>query len=111
MSAIRRSRRNGLEWMALELVPQPIAAIERTVRQDGLGDLEPPAWCIEMEKWPYNTPDWKQWLTDKRADRSRRFPQIQSNCPFRLVQEMSGIRLNSDVHCRDLEWPLNVDLR
>ena len=29
-----------MEWMALELVPQPIAAIERTVRQDGLGDLE-----------------------------------------------------------------------
>ena len=40
VSAIRRSRRNGMEWMALELVPQPIAAIERTVRQDGLGDLE-----------------------------------------------------------------------
>ena len=39
MTAIRRSRRNGMEWMALELVPQPIAAIERTVRQDGLGDL------------------------------------------------------------------------
>ena len=40
VTAIRRSRRNGMEWMALELVPQPIAAIERTVRQDGLGDLE-----------------------------------------------------------------------
>ena len=40
VTAIRRSRRNGMEWMALELVPQPIAAIERTVRDDGLGDLE-----------------------------------------------------------------------
>ena len=40
VAAIRRSRRNGMEWMALELVPQPIAAIERTVRKDGLGDLE-----------------------------------------------------------------------
>ena len=40
VTAIRRGRRNGMEWMALELVPQPIAAIERTVMQDGLGDLE-----------------------------------------------------------------------
>ena len=39
VTAIRRARRNGLEWMALELVPQPIAAIERTVRDDGIGDL------------------------------------------------------------------------
>ena len=40
VTAIRRGRRNGMEWMALELVPQPIAAIERAVRDDGLGDLE-----------------------------------------------------------------------
>ena len=40
VTAIRRGRRNGMEWMALELVPQPIAAIERTVRDGGLGDLE-----------------------------------------------------------------------
>jgi hypothetical protein len=23
---------------------------------------EPPSWCIEQEKWPYNTLAWKQWL-------------------------------------------------
>ena len=28
---------------------------------------KPPAWCIEMEKWPYNTPEWKQWLANVRA--------------------------------------------
>ena len=39
VTAIRRGRRNGMEWMALELVPQPIAAIERTVRDDGIGEL------------------------------------------------------------------------
>jgi hypothetical protein len=38
-TAIRSSRRNGMEWMALELVPQPIAAIERAVKADGIGDL------------------------------------------------------------------------
>jgi hypothetical protein len=21
---------------------------------------EPPAWCIELAKWPYNAPEWKQ---------------------------------------------------
>jgi len=39
VTAIRRGRHNGMEWMALELVPQPIAAIERTVRDEGIGDL------------------------------------------------------------------------
>jgi hypothetical protein len=29
---------------------------------------EPPAWCIEMEKWPYDTPEWKQWLADHCRD-------------------------------------------
>ena len=35
---------------------------------------EPPAWCIEMEKWPYNTPAWKQWLTEKRAGKQVEMP-------------------------------------
>ncbi|WP_407116188.1 TIR domain-containing protein [Bradyrhizobium sp. LMG 9283] len=30
---------------------------------------EPPPWCIEMQKWPYNTLAWKQWLADTRAGR------------------------------------------
>jgi dipeptidyl aminopeptidase/acylaminoacyl peptidase len=28
---------------------------------------EPPAWCIEMAKWPYQTAAWKAWLVDERA--------------------------------------------
>ena len=35
---------------------------------------EPPAWCIEMEKWPYNTPAWKQWLADTRAGKNPPLP-------------------------------------
>ena len=38
---------------------------------------EPPAWCIEMEKWPYDTPEWKQWLTDKRAGKNPPLPAAQ----------------------------------
>jgi hypothetical protein len=30
-------------------------------------DLAPPAWCIEMQKWPYVSPDWKDWLAFERA--------------------------------------------
>jgi WD40 repeat protein len=35
---------------------------------------EPPTWCIEMEKWPYNTPAWKQWLAEKRAGKNPPLP-------------------------------------
>jgi WD40 repeat protein len=35
---------------------------------------EPPAWCIETEKWPYNAPVWKQWLADKRAGKNPPLP-------------------------------------
>ena len=35
---------------------------------------EPPAWCVEMEKWPYNTPEWKQWLADVRAGKNPPLP-------------------------------------
>ena len=38
---------------------------------------EPPAWCIEMEKWPYNTQTWKQWLADVRAGKSPPLPAAQ----------------------------------
>jgi hypothetical protein len=38
---------------------------------------EPPAWCIEMAKWPYDTAEWKQWLADKRAGKTSALPAMQ----------------------------------
>ncbi len=35
---------------------------------------EPPAWCIEMAKWPYQTATWKEWLADERAGKNPRLP-------------------------------------
>jgi hypothetical protein len=35
---------------------------------------EPPPWCIEMEKWPYNSPGWKQWLINVRASKNPPLP-------------------------------------
>jgi hypothetical protein len=30
-----------------------------------------------MEKWPYNTPEWKLWLVDKRAGKHPPLPAMQ----------------------------------
>ena len=35
---------------------------------------EPPTWCVEMEKWPYDTAEWKQWLADKGAGKNPPLP-------------------------------------
>jgi hypothetical protein len=35
---------------------------------------EPPAWCIEMAKWPYQTTAWKEWLADERAGKNPGLP-------------------------------------
>ncbi|MBR1121941.1 TIR domain-containing protein [Bradyrhizobium lablabi] len=35
---------------------------------------DPPAWCIEMEKWPYVTPEWKTWLAAKVAGKPQPAP-------------------------------------
>jgi hypothetical protein len=31
-------------------------------------DPEPPAWCVEMGKWPYESQDWKDWLRFRREN-------------------------------------------
>ena len=36
--------------------------------------LDPPSWCVEMKKWPYDTAGWKQWLADKRAGKNLPMP-------------------------------------
>jgi hypothetical protein len=33
-------------------------------------DPEPPMWCIESEKWPYNTLDWREWYEAKGANQN-----------------------------------------
>jgi hypothetical protein len=46
-------------------------------RSDFFLPLEPPPWCIEMEKWPYHTLAWKEWLSDRRAGKIRPLPFAQ----------------------------------
>ena len=66
-----------------------IATVERTRRQllrkakasspvsfggGAAFSTQPPAWCIETEKWPYQTQDWKDWLQFKRGNANPPLP-------------------------------------
>jgi hypothetical protein len=37
-------------------------------------DPEPPRWCVELDKWPFDGARWKGWLTEKRAGRAAAQP-------------------------------------
>jgi WD40 repeat protein len=39
---------------------------------------EPPVWCINMAKWPYDKHEWKHWLADKRAGKN---PPLPADAP------------------------------
>ena len=46
------------------MLPRCLTPEERTAIHV---EEEPPAWCIEMAKWPYDTPEWKNWLAEKKS--------------------------------------------
>jgi hypothetical protein len=48
--------------------------LTRARREAAFLEPEPPEWCIELEKWPYHTPEWKQWLSETRAGRNPPLP-------------------------------------
>jgi WD domain, G-beta repeat len=64
-----------------ELVSHAKAAVPRCLipaqRNSFFLPPEPPLWCIEPEKWPYDTTVWKQWLSDFRAGKSRPPPAAE----------------------------------
>ena len=61
-----------------ELVDYAKAVVPRCLtpkqRQDAFLDATPPTWCIDMAKWPYDTAEWKQWLSDARAGKNPPLP-------------------------------------
>jgi eukaryotic-like serine/threonine-protein kinase len=61
-----------------ELVSHAKAVIPRCLtpaqRNAFFLSAEPPQWCIELEKWPYHTSEWKQWLSDTRAGKQPPLP-------------------------------------
>jgi WD40 repeat protein len=60
-----------LAQKALAAVPRCLTPSER---QRFLLPAEPPAWCIELGKWPYGGAEWKQWLADRNAGRAGAMP-------------------------------------
>ena len=50
--------------------------LTRARREAAFLEPEPPEWCIELEKWPYHTPEWKQWLSETRAGRNPPLPVV-----------------------------------
>jgi hypothetical protein len=49
---------------ARRIIPR---CLTREQRAAAFLDPEPPEWCIEMGKWPYQTDAWKTWLRHRRA--------------------------------------------
>ena len=49
---------------ARRIIPR---CLTREQRAAAFLDPEPPEWCIEMGKWPYQTDAWKIWLRHRRA--------------------------------------------
>jgi WD40 repeat protein len=55
---------NDLVSRARTAAPRCLSPVQRV---SVFVDAEPPAWCIDMEKHPYGTQEWKDWLAHKRA--------------------------------------------
>jgi WD40 repeat protein len=60
-----------LRGYAKAIVPECLSSKKRG--QLGL-DPDPPRWCIELGKQPYDTAAWKQWLADKAAGKAPPLP-------------------------------------
>jgi WD40 repeat protein len=81
------TRAGGSVWVGIwrifaeaqDLIDETKRIIPRCLTRDQRAkaflDPEPPAWCIEMAKWPYQSQDWKAWLRYKRADANPPLPE------------------------------------
>ena len=56
---------------AKKVIPRCLTVAQRTAF---FLPPEPPLWCIELEKWPYDSPAWKQWLVNHRAGKNPPLP-------------------------------------
>jgi hypothetical protein len=60
--------------------------LTRTRREQAFLDPEPPAWCIETEKWPYASQDWKDWLHSKQGNANPPLPDTPQWKPWRAAR-------------------------
>jgi hypothetical protein len=52
--------------------------LTREQREAAFLNPEPPAWCIDMAKWPYQTEEWKSWLAQVKAGQSPPLPNARA---------------------------------
>jgi WD40 repeat protein len=55
-------------------------------RERAFLDPAPPAWCIEAAKWPYRSPDWKEWLAFQRHDPTVPLPETKEWATWRAAR-------------------------
>lgn len=60
-----------LKSYARDTAPECLSPEDRRIR--GL-DSEPPRWCIELSKYPFDSPEWREWLHAKDAGRIQPLP-------------------------------------
>lgn len=58
--------------------------------------LEPPAWCIEMDKPPYATQDWKDWLAYRKASADPPLPATPQWHPW-LAAHRAGMHSSASL--------------
>lgn len=62
------------ETLIAEVKEAAPRALTPQQRREHFLTVRPPEWCIEKEKWPYHTAEWKQWLAAKRAGANPELP-------------------------------------
>jgi WD40 repeat protein len=65
---------SGKDLIALaeQIVPRCLTPEER---ESASLTPEPPDWCIDLQKLPYNTSAWKEWLDQKRSNKNVPMPR------------------------------------
>jgi hypothetical protein len=85
------------------LVSRAKADVPRCLTQDQRKSFllppEPPAWCIEAEKWPYTTPIWRRWLADVRAGKN---PPLPAATPHTVAACFGGQHFKRSLNIHDI---------
>jgi WD40 repeat protein len=66
-------------------------------REQAFLEPQPPAWCIELAKWPYDTPAWKDWLRFKRENAAPPLPNSSEWRPWLASRSTSEGQTTRDA--------------
>ena len=73
----------NMRWSADDIGDHLRAILPRCLtlkeREDVHLGAEPPDWCIELSKWPFDGPEWKRWLEVKKAGKNAPAPQLPAS--------------------------------